>query len=75
MLDMHLEYQLTEGGVGLTERQQPTYTVRQAVKMTFKFGSTFTTSGARVKPVVNDNACGHKVTKYSMKFQKQHKKA
>lgn len=40
----------TEGGVGLTERQQPTKTVRQAVTMTFTFGSTFTTSGARLKP-------------------------
>jgi len=28
--------------------------VRQAVRITFKFGSTFTTSGAKVKPEITN---------------------
>ena len=45
---------LTDGGVGLTDRWQPTYTERHAVKITFKLGSTFTTSGANVNPALKN---------------------
>lgn len=41
---------LTDGGVALTDLQQPTYTVRHAVRITFRLGSTLTKSGAKDRP-------------------------